>query len=216
MDVATIMDIFVSYGFETDDEMTDDRKLEALNETYWEVLAREAWPFLQRTVTLTWDGTSMAPTNDPGDINVVLTAVRTDTGQALEPWRMDDFYEQYAANLTLAASPALYFFEGGAFRAYPVPAATDTVLVKYQRVAPELTAVSLEADILLPKRYHRSVLALGTLAKLAVMQDDLDMAQGYQNIFDRNVAYMTGDLLAEQAQRPQFIHVNDPDNWDYS
>lgn len=216
MNVATIMDIFVSYGFETDDEMTDDRKLEALNETYWEVLAREAWPFLQSSVTLAFDGSTMAPNNDPGDINSVITAVRTDNGLFLEPWRMDDFYETYAGSLTTAGSPLLYFFEGGNLRVYPVPSSTDAVLIKYMKVAPELTALSVEGDILLPKRYHRSVLVMGTLSKLAVMQDDLEMGQGYGNLFEVAVTRMTDDLLTEQSQRTEFIHINDPDNWDYS
>lgn len=216
MDVPALMALFNSFGFETDDEMTDQAKLDALNETYWDTLSREDWPFLQSSVVLTFDGTTSVPTNDPGDINSVATVVRTDNGISLEPWRRDDFYESFASTLTLSNVPQLYFFEGGQIKLYPVPRSTDTVLVKYQKVAPALTAVSAETSILLPKRYHRSVLGLGTLSRLAVMQDDLEMEQRYGALYEKAITLMTDDLLTEQTQRPGFIHANDPDNWDYS
>lgn len=215
MDVTTMFDIFTAFGFESDDEMTDTQKLEALNSVYHDVLARENWPFLQASVSLTFDGTGMTPTNDPGDINAVLLAVRND-GWQLDPWRLDDFYQTYASQLTTVNQPFIYFFEAGQIKCFPVPNSTDTVLVKYQRVAPDLDLTTASGQILLPSRYHRSVLVMGTLAQLALMQDDTEMMAAYQGAAERAILNMTDDLLREQFDRTDFIHVNDPDNWDYS
>lgn len=216
MDVPTLMDFFVSYGFDTDDEMTDQRKLEALNETYWDACARESWPFLEATVTLTFSGSSGVPTNDPGDIGLVTAAIRVADGKVLEPWRTDDFYQTYGSVLTSPGQPLLYFIEADQVKAYPVPSASDQVLLKYVKVPAALTLTSVESDIKFPPRYHRSVLGLGTLSRLAVMQDDLDMGAGYERLYEKALALAAGDLLKQQSDRTDFIHVNDLDNWDYS
>lgn len=216
MDVATMFDIFVSYGFETDDELTDDRKLEALNETYWDACERNDWPFLESSATLTFSGSSGTPTNDPGDIGTVMTAQRGPDGSTLEPWRTDDFSESFGSQLTKTGSPLLYYFEGGQIRVYPLPSASETVHVKYLSIADELTLTSAESDIKFPKRYHRSVLVMGTLSKLAVMQDDTDLGASYERLYEKALAMMVESNFKQQSQRPDFIHVNDPDNWDYS
>lgn len=216
MDVAELMTLFVSYGFETDDEMTDQAKLDALNEVYWDASAREPWPFLAKTATLAFSGSSGVPTNDPGDMNVVTAAIRTNGGWRLEPWRTDDFYQTYGSQLALAQSPVLYFFEGNQFTVYPAPSSSETVTVKYQQTPAELTAVSVEANIVIPKRFHRSVLGIGTLSKLALMQDDVDMANAYERMYEKALAFMVNDVMKQQSDRTDFIHVNDPDNWDYS
>jgi hypothetical protein len=218
MDVPTMLDIFESYGFETDDEMTEDRKMEALNETYWDACDRNGWTFLEASVTLTFSGGSGIPNNDPGDIGQVITANRVVDGATLDPWRLDDFYESYGgtASLAIPGSPMLYFFENGQINFYPVPQTSDSVLVKYIRLADELTATSVETDIRFPKRYHRSVLVMGTLSKLAVMQDDPDLGAIYERLYEKALNGMVDAVLKQQSQRSDFIHVNDQDNWDYS
>ncbi len=215
MDVPTMLDIFESYGFETDDELTEERKVEALNETYWDACDRNDWTFLESSATLTFDGTGGTPSNDPGDIGQVMTATRS-AGGVLEPWRLDDFHETWHTQLSQQASPLLYYFEGDQLKVYPIPSASETVTVKYLSIADELTATSIEADIRFPKRYHRSVLVMGTLSKLAVMQDDTDLGQAYERLYEKALAGMVDSVLKQQSQRPDFIHVNDPDNWDYS
>lgn len=216
MDVPTILDVFVGYGFETDDELTDARKLEALNETYWDACAREAWPFLEKSFDLTYGGSSGVASNDPADYNSVSAVFRVSDGWVLQPWRTDDFYQRFGDALTQTGSPQLYFFEGGTLHVYPTPATTDTVRIKYVKVPAELIATSAEADIVLPKRYHRSVLVMGTLAKLAMFQDDPEMAAQYDALYQRALAQMVEDQLKQQTDRPDYIHVSDWDNFDYS
>lgn len=216
MDVPTMLDIFLSYGFDTDDELTEDRKVEALNETYWDATSREEWPFLEGSVALTFAGGSGTPNNDPGDIGQVLTANRVSDGEMTQPWRMDDFYEYYGSQLTTSGSPLLYYFENDQIKVYPIPTTADSILVKYIKVPAELTATSVESDIRFPKRYHRSVLVIGTLSRLAVMQDDTDLGASFERLYEKALALMVSNVFKQQSQRTDFIHVNDPDNWDYS
>jgi hypothetical protein len=216
MDVATIFDNFISYGFETDDELTDARKLEALNEAYWDACSRKPWPFLEASATVTYTGngdvTGISP---PTDVGTVQTVVRND-GAILEPWRRDDFLESFGAQLTLPGMPALYYTEAEQIKVYPVPSSGDSITVQYIKVPPALAQADVEATILIPPRYHRSVLVKGALIELAILQDDPDTAQVYKAEFEEAIVRMADDLFPQQTQRPQFIHMNDPDNYDYS
>jgi hypothetical protein len=217
MDVQTIFDNFISYGFETDDELTDERKLEALNEAYWDVCSRFSWPFLEDSATITYagDGVDVTGISPPTDVSVVKTVVRSD-GAILTPWRRDDFLENFASILTQGGSPALYYQEADQIKVWPVPSSGDSIIVQYIRFPAALEQTDVEAAIAIPPRYHRSVLVKGALVELAILQDDPDTAQVYKAEFEEAIARMSSDLLSQQDQRPDYIHVNDPDNYDYS
>lgn len=215
MDVPTILDNLISYGYETDDELTDARKLEAINEVYWDVCSREAWPFLEASVSLTFDGTLNTASNDPQDIGVVETAVRGDGG-LLEPWRRDDFLENFGSALTNTAPPALFYFEANVVKFWPIPTSADTVTVQYIRIPLALTATSSEGEIAIPPRWHRHVLLKGVLVEMAILQDDPDTAQVYKAEYEEAIQRMVNDLVPQQTMRPEYIHVSDPDNYDYS
>ena len=215
MDVPTLLDNFVSYGYETDDELTDARKLEAINEAYWDICSREAWPFLESSVTLTFDGTVNTPTNDPGDIGVVTSAVGAN-GRILEPWRRDDFLENFGGVLAQTGAPGLFYFEAGLIKVWPVPSSGNTATIQYIKVPKALLANDAEVSILIPPRWHRAVLLKGALIELAILQDDPDTAAIYKAEFEEGIARMTDDLFPQQSMRPDFIHVSDPDNYDYS
>jgi hypothetical protein len=78
----------------------------------------------------------------------------------------------------------------------------------------ELTSSSLEASILLPKQFHRAIVA-GTLYKLAMLYDDTDIAPMYQAEYENKIAQMREELLRRQYQRPDQIFVTDEsDEWD--
>lgn len=216
MDVQTMFDIFTAYGFESDDVLTDQRKLEALNETYWDACSREDWPFLQTSLTLTYAGGSPIAANNPTDINSLMLAIRSSDGRRLEPWRVQDFYQTYGSQLTLAGSPSCYYFEQAVLNVYPVPSASDTVLIKYVKIPAALQQTTLEAAVIVPPKFHRSVLVMGTLSRLALAQDDVDMSGAYERLYEKALSLMVEDVLSEQSDRTDFIHVNDPDNWDYS
>jgi hypothetical protein len=218
MDVPTILDVFVSYGFETDDEMTDDRKLEALNETYHEVCGRDQWPFLEQRQAVSIDPvTGLVTAANSKIVRTVQSFTRTDNGSRLEPYRLDDLLQQMQPLSNQAGDPVYYYFLGDDLYVAPIPA-TDpgTWLLQFTERPRDLLATSLETDIAIPSRYHRSTLVLGTLSKLALMQDDPEMGQAYERLFEKALSLMVDDLFRRQTDRPEFIHVNDPDNWDYS
>jgi len=215
VDVPTILDVIEAHGFDsTDDVITDDRKVEALNEAYWDICSRDPWPFLERSIDLTFDGTTGIPTNWPSDVKAPTKVMRDSDGARMEPFRLDDFLDRYGDNLTLQASPILYYREAGQLAVYPIPSASETVTMKYVRVPAALTATSLETDIVLPARFHRGALVNGALYRLYLMQDDTELSAGFERLYEKAISLMRDDLWREQYERPQFIHVNDPDNWD--
>lgn len=220
MDVATMLSIFVSYGFESDDEMTDARKVEALNETYWDACSRESWPFLEVQDTLTISATTglMTPTNGKS-IGTVQAIWFSTNPRVLAPIRLDDLNQQFPNWRTANAggTPFYYYFLADQLYLAPIPATAPTDgNIAFLQTPAELTALSVEADILIPKRFHRSVLAVGTLSRLALMQDDVDMSNAYERLYEKALALMVDDVFNRQSDRPDYIHVNDQDNWDYS
>lgn len=214
MDVPTLFDNFISYGYETDDELTDERKLEALNEAYWDACSRAPWPFLEASSAVTFDGTTGVGIQ-PSDIGTVTTVVGSG-GNILAPWRRDDFLENYGSTLTQNGSPGLYYMEGGQIKVWPIPSTSDSITVQYIKVPPALLDTDAESAILIPPRFHRSVLLKGALVELAILQDDPDTSQVYKAEFEEAIARMENDLFPQQTQRSDFVHVYDPDNYDYS
>lgn len=218
MDVPTMMDIFVSYGYETDDEMTDQRKLEALNETYWEICSREDWPFLEVKDTLTVGTDGLLTATGGAEIGSVSAIWDNVSTRVLQPIRLDDLFQRQPDWASTPGDPLFYYFVGDSLYLAPVPSNTSSLSmnIQFQRIPAELTALSTEGDILIPKRYHRNVLVIGTLSKLAIMQDDPDTASNFERLFEKALQLMVGDIFNRQTDRPDFIHVYDVDNYDYS
>lgn len=217
MDVPTLLDLFVSYGFETDDEMTDARKLEALNETYWDACSREGWPFLEMKEGFAVDGAGLITPASGTEVASVQAVWFSTSGRVLRPIRLDDLNQSNPTWASLSDNPVYYYFIRDHIYVAPIPAADpgDGQITYLQKPA-ELAALGTEADIIIPKQYHRSVLAMGTLSRLAMMQDDPDMAAAYERLYEKALVQMASDLLVRQTDQPDYIHVNDPDNWDYS
>jgi len=165
-------------------------------------------------IDLNFDGSKMAPTNWPARFRAALKVFVKSNGLRLPPWRLDDFYETYADQLTQMGTPQLYFMEQEQLQFYPIPsAANGVVTLKYIEYPAELTSSSLEADIWLPLRFHRGVLVNGAAAKLAAMEDDLELATYFENQMEKAYMQMEADLWRWQYDQPDYIHVVDDDNW---
>lgn len=210
IDVQAIFSDLDDHGF---DDTSPERKLAVVNDTYYDVCDREAWRFLEASVDLEFDGTTGVPTNWPLDFRTLLAIFRTADGTKLQHIRQDDFIAGYASNLTFQGSPLLYYFEGEQLNAYPIPAATDVVRMKYVKQPDELTETTVEADILLPKRYHRGVLVNGALYKLYLMEDDAELATSFKGLYDEAVAKLVTSWRI-QLDRSDYIHHVDPDDVD--
>ena len=226
MDVPTLLDFTTAYGFETDDELTDDRKVEAINEAYNDICTREAWPFLEgrdsnaSIVSATGGVLTLSNTDTIRTVKAIY--VGTSGGavrRTLEPQLLEDIFDSAAIDASILdtqGDPQWYYFLDETIYCAPPPAADVTgVNVFYLKSVNTLTATSAEAEILIPPRWHRSVLGIGTLMRLAMMQDDVDMANAYERVYEKALAYMVDAVFDRQNQRTQYIHVNDPDNWDY-
>lgn len=214
MDVADLLTIVDNHGF-TDTDEAD--KLAALNETYWDVCGREPWRFLEKSVDLDFDGTSGVSTTTVDDLRAVLLAYRTVDGLTLRPQRADDFYANFAANLTDGGDPYIYYFDfGGQIKFYPVPPeSTGGVVLKYLQIPAELTADSVSSEIVLPSRYHRAVLANGTLYKLYIQEDDTDLSAYFERLYEKALNTMREDLWKQQYDEPEYIHPVYPDDTFY-
>jgi len=213
VDVAAILSDLDDHGF---DDTSDERKLAVLNETYHDVCDREPWRFLETSVDLTFDGTSGIPTNweaDAGDFRTLLAIFRKADGTKIEHIRYDDFVAGYASNLTYSGSPLLYYFQGEQLHVYPIPSATDVVTMQYIRQPTELTTTSTEGQILLPPRYHRGVLVNGALYKLYMMEDDPELSNQFERLYEKTVTNMVSSWVI-QLDRSDYIHHVDPDDVD--
>lgn len=211
MDVANIITELNNHGFT---DTADDQKMFILNDTVWEVESTEPWPFLEKSAALNTDGTTASPTNFPSDFKAVKFLTDTVVGTAVWPERVETVRDRYALNFLTATdtNPFLYYIWGDTLRFYPIPPeATGRFYMDYIATQPELSADSLEADILMPKRHHR-VYTLGTLYKLYALEDDLQNAQAFQSMYNDKIQMMREDLLRKQYQRSDIVFMTDADD----
>lgn len=201
--VQDLIDEFNDHGF-TDTSIT--RKVALINDTIWDICSREPWPFLEKEVTLDFDGTSSAPTNFPSDFRAALAVRRNDNGDPLDPERYDVLARKYGQTLTQAGQPVVYYFKGSQLNVYFVPGAGSAVLtMEYLAHHPTLTQGSAENAILIPPQHHRAI-ALGALYKLYDMDDDFDIGASFQAQYEDRLMKMRNELWMRQYDRPQRIY----------
>lgn len=204
--VQDMIDEFNDHGF-TDTSVI--RKVALINDTVWDICAREPWPFLEKTASLNFDGTGPAPTNQPTDFRAVLSLRRADNGDPLDPERYDVMVRKYGQDLTTAGQPVAYYFLANKIQVYLVPGAGTGVLnLQYLANHPVLTQASLETDILLPPQFHRAIV-LGSLYKLYDMDDDFDIGASFQQQYEDKITKMRNQLWQVQFDRPDRIYSVD-------
>ena len=210
MDVAALISELNAYGF-TDIDSTV--KVSAIQASLRNVLYRKPWPFLEKVMTLTFDGTLAAPSNSPADLRAVMKIIDYTAGnpRRIHFKRTDDAEEELV--LTNLGTPYVYYFEGSALKVYEIPSATQTLRLRYLRSAPVITDTSTEAALLLPRDYHEA-LVYRSVVRLADMDDDNDVAGRFDGLYENVMGQMTEALMSLQHDEPEFIHVIDPDDYD--
>lgn len=198
-----------SYGFS---DTSEADKLGALNDTYYDLLSREPWPFLEKTITLTFSGSSAIATNFPTDFRAALSAVDSETGLRLLPYRLDEFRTKYQTHSDETGNPVLYYFVADSLRVWPIPDSDVTVVLDYLHSPVEIDASTEEADIIVPKRFHR-VLLFGAVAQLYDMEDDPELAAKAEQRYENRILEMRSELWARQYDRPDTIEVVEPDDY---
>ena len=197
------------YGFE---DFDDDAKLILINEAYFDIVTREAWPFMEGLATIAQpsaDDTLNVPTN----FQAVLSLVDTDNNIVLEPERNDVVEKNVRLNAD-SGSPTKYYFVGETLYLYPSDNTGTTYRLYYIKSPSVLTVDSVPADILIPARHH-SIIVYGALVKAFLVNDD-PQAAVFQNMFESRYMQMRNDVWMRQYDRPERIHViTDSHDWAY-
>ena len=213
MDVQDILDELSDHGFE---DTETDRKVAAIQAAIWEVEGRRPWPFLSQAVFLNFDGSSATPTNFPATFRAAIRMKDLTNGRRIRFVRTDDFEDMVGTRHSETGRPELYYFEDGTMKVWPVPpSGTGEVKLQQVRWSAPITASSVEADILIPRYFHRDVLVNGSLFRLFDMEDDSEIAVRFQNQFEKALADMVEAAFALQYDEPEYVHVVDED-WDYA
>jgi hypothetical protein len=185
------------HGF---DDLTESRILSFLNDAYFDICAREPWPFLEATATLTINASGLV--TSPTNVTSVLNVYDSSQGGSLQPQRLDDISDLYGQDLTLTGAQARhYYFIGGSMYIYPVP--SNTIKMNYISF-PEALTTSPDTEPVLPTHAHR-LLVTGALAKASVMEDDPDLAAVYTNMFETRLSQARSAMWMRQYDRPDNI-----------
>lgn len=206
MNVSEMIEVIDDHGFE---DLSDNTKMEKINDTLWDVCGREPWYFLEAfTTSVTIDGTGKVTV--PTSISKITSFVETATGRTLEPIEHDDLVKLFPNRLTETGTPIYYYYSGVSFYVWPIPDTTYTWFLKYMRIHPELTISSVEGDLYLPARHHRVVL-LGALSKLYVQDDDPELGAAYDELFEIRYANMREDLWRWNHDKDDVMLDVDPE-----
>jgi hypothetical protein len=102
-----ILDEVDAHGFGDTDIL---RKVAALNYAIRNMAQRKPWPFLEKVMTLTFDGVSPTPSNAPADLRAVMKVVDYTGGspQRIRYSRTDDAEEQYDLSVVARGDPLFY------------------------------------------------------------------------------------------------------------
>ena len=205
-EMFTEMDL---YGFE---DFDDDAKLILINEAYFDIVTREAWPFMEGLTNINQpanDDTLNVPTN----FQAVLSLVDSTNNIVLEPERNDVIEKNIRIGLD-SGNPTKYYFVGDTLYLYPSDNTGTTYRLYYIKSPSVLTTSSVPTDILIPVRHH-SIIVYGALVKAFLVNDD-PQAAVFQNMFESRYMQMRNDVWMRQYDRPERIHViTDSHDWAY-
>ncbi len=223
MNVSDMFDDLDDHGF---DDASDERKLAMLNDAYYDACTRSPWPFLEKTVVLTFDGSSSTPVNLQdlpatltdfhAAVAMAITAGATGftgaAGPELHYIRRDDFLLRYGNDLTRTGTPQLFYFQAGVMNFYPIPPSNVQITMDYISTPAPLAADTEEADIVIPAQFHRAIIVNGALFKLYSMEDDTDIAPTFETYFENALARAIEFFWKNQYMQPQFVHPVDADD----
>jgi hypothetical protein len=210
VDVSEMFALLNDHGFE---DTLSVRKLDAINDTVADICSREPWPFLEKTISLTFDGSNAKPTNFPADFSKEIVLTNPSTGGSI-PWeRVETVRRRFGQNMSNVNTPQVFYFRKGDLLFWPIPPTGTAIDLEYVCFHPEVSESSLEADFLIPARHHRAIM-LGALVKLYAMEDDPEQATFFKNLYDERIEQMREDLSRRQYDRPDRIFVVDEDDYD--
>jgi hypothetical protein len=214
MDVEAMIDELEDHGF---DDASDERMLAVLNDAYWDACAREPWPFLEKTVVLSFDDDSGGTSDEwPTDFRAAFTMAVT-TGNTISSaskvkrMRYDDWLEQYGAT-TASGIPLVWYTIGNTAYFYPTPSSDIKITMGYLQQPAALADATAETDIVIPVAFHRSVIVNGALFKLYAMEDDTDIAPTFETYYERGLQNMREYCWRKDYSTQDIVHPVDIDD----
>lgn len=199
------------YGF-TDTSST--RKLEKINSTVWDINSRDAWPFLEQTIVLTFDGVNSTPLNMPTDFQSVMDIVDLSTGGKMQPLRLQEADTAMALLMSQVGSPYYYYFIGETLHFSQIPPSTTSLQMRYYRKQVALLQTDIASAILLPAEHHEAIL-YGSLFKLYDLEDDTDLSLRFQQLYENKIQNMRQAIWMRQYDRPDHIQITDRYDYDF-
>ena len=219
MTVADIIQELADHGF--GNTVPTTRQVWFINDTIWDICSRERWPFLEKSVNLTFAGGVATAANWPSDFKAALSMVNTNIGTVVQPERQEFVDKRNALQITQAGSPIFYSFIGSGGTStgdpgapgdlavcnfWPIPLSSDTITMRYLAQHPQVTSGTIESGILIPPQHHRAI-SLGTIWKCLDMEDDPNLAMRYQNLYEARIESMKRDVFMRQYDRPDRVYV---------
>jgi hypothetical protein len=192
---AQLLTEFYARGFDYLDDggAGETRAKRWINQSYMEILEMDDWPFLQTSISsqapviISDLGTIESVTNTTADRNVGFIDRRT-------------LVESYP-DLSATGSPDYaYLTQGTTLNTYPV--GSDTLLVRYLRLAGELSDDDDQPEI--PSRYQYAIIDYAC-ARAYMDSDNPEMAQIVRREGDALVQMMRERLLVQQHQDTDLI-----------
>lgn len=209
-DMYTEMEL---YGF---DDLEDAQKLILLNESYFDIVTREPWPFLEALSTIVVPSGQSQITNNtlvvpnPTNVNSVLSFIDTSNNIVMTPERVDVIEKSYFLSLDTNVS-SVYYFLGDELMVYPASSGS-TYRLLYTKTP--VAATTTSDTFYIPSRHH-SIIVYGALVKAFLVNDD-PQAAVFQNMFESRYMQMRNDVWMRQYDRPERIHViTDSHDWAY-
>lgn len=187
--------------------------MEKINAAVWDVCGREAWPFLETTIDLTFDGINPYPSNAPTDFQSVLDITNTADGTKLQPLLLQEADAALSLQLTQSGTAIYYYFLAGQLRIAQIPSATTVLRMRYIRKHPKLQQTDPESAILIPLEHHE-VIEFGTLVKLYDLEDDTDLSVRFQQLYEKAINDMRQSVWMRQYDRPNHIQITDVYDYD--
>ena len=200
------------YGFE---DFDDDAKLILLNEAYFDIVTREAWPFME-SISAIIQPDGVAELDTPTDFQAVLSLIDTTNKLIVTPERGDVIEKNYMIDSS-GGIPTKYYFVGNTAYLYPTPSGSMSYRLLYIKSPTTLAVDTVEADILIPSRHH-SIIVYGALVKAFLVNDD-PQANTFQNMFETRYQQMRNDVWMKQYDRTDRVYIvtdsDNSDSWDY-
>lgn len=192
---AQLLTEFYARGFDylNDGGAGETRAKRWINQSYMEILEMDDWPFLQTSVQsqtpliISDLGTIESVTNVTASRNIGFIDRRT-------------LVEQYPDLATTGTPDYAYITQGTTLNTYPV--GSDTILVRYLRLAGELADTDDQPEI--PSRYQYAIIDYAC-ARAYMDSDNPEMAQIARRDGDSLVQMMRERLMVQQHQDTDLV-----------